>query len=285
MRCSVCGMEGNPSERFCRECGKVFEEGEYYIWKKGTTQPLGPITESDLKGQLAASQLTKDDSIARVGEQNWTPLWQTPFGRETTPLSKPNYYPQPGNPQFANQPVYPNYGGPQPNFGNQQMQVAHQQPFMQPMFGQQAGIPENYQRGDFLLGQRFVALFIDALIAMPLAIMAVIPFLGIIGAPLFCLYLISRDALLGGQSVGKRVMGLKVVKSNGQPFTWGDSVQRNIIYFAALALIIPWAGIILHKLIAFPLGIVELILILSNGQRMGDRMANTYVVRADPNNY
>lgn len=285
MRCSICGMEGQPSERFCRNCGKVFEEGEYYIWKKGTTQPLGPITESDLKSKLAASQLTKDDSIAKVGEQNWTPLWQTPFARETSPLVAPNYQNQPRNPNFGNQQPYANYGN-QPNYGNQQVgfpnqQIGfpNQQALMQPSYGN-CGVPAAYQRGDFSLGSRLGGILIDGLIAIPLTIMAIIPFIGIIGAPLLCLYWISRDSIMGnGQSIGKRAAGVRVVKSDGQPFMWADSVRRNLIYFAVLLLMLPYFGIFLYAFTISILGLVEFILILSGGQRIGDRMGDTYVVK------
>jgi uncharacterized RDD family membrane protein YckC len=269
MRCTVCGVTGNPAESFCRNCGKVFGENEYYIWKQGTTEPQGPVTERDLREKLAARQLSAEDSIARVGEQNWTPIARTHLANHA-PTTNPQIYPFQGQPQnFPNQPQHlvqtPNYGGLRPN--------------MTPVY--RGGVPEAYARGDYSLGPRFGGIILDSAIAIPLVIMAIIPFIGLIGAPLWCLYMISRDVLMGnGQSIGKKATGTRVVRADGQPITWVDSVRRNIIYFAVLALVIPYFGIFLYSLIAAPLGIVEMILILTGGQRLGDRLSNTYVVKA-----
>ncbi|MBV9241341.1 MAG: RDD family protein, partial [Acidobacteria bacterium] len=89
-----------------------------------------------------------------------------------------------------------------------------------------------------------------------------------------------RDAFFGGQSIGKKALGLKVIKPDGSPFMWVDSIKRNLIYFALLVLMIPIYGLVFNGLLSGPLSIVELILVITSGQRIGDRMGNTYVVRA-----
>jgi uncharacterized RDD family membrane protein YckC len=157
--------------------------------------------------------------------------------------------------------------------------MQNNQPHSQLIYQNNSGIPGAYQRGDYSLGSRLAGYLIDVLIAIPLMIIAVIPLIGIIGAPLLCLYLVSRDALLGGQSVGKRVAGVRVIRSDGMQFTWSDSIKRNIIYFIPVFLMIPWIGHIATGVLSVPFGLIELILIISGGQRIGDRIGNTYVVK------
>jgi uncharacterized RDD family membrane protein YckC len=76
-------------------------------------------------------------------------------------------------------------------------------------------------------------------------------------------YFLLRDGLGSGRSIGKKLMGLKVVK-NGQKCSYVDSAKRNI------TLMIPI------------LGFVEMIMpfIDAEGLRFGDKFANTKVVDA-----
>jgi TM2 domain-containing membrane protein YozV len=94
--------------RFCRGCGRVFEETQYYIWQRGNTQPLGPVPENDLKQKLAQRHLTPEDSIAKVGEQRWTPISQTPLWQANNAMTA---FPAP-----VSQPIqqYNNYYAPAP---------------------------------------------------------------------------------------------------------------------------------------------------------------------------
>lgn len=240
---------------------------DYYVYKDG--QNLGPMSEQSVIDGLRLARYTPNDLGCRVGENKWQDLsilfplegqrvdpWQQP-GRVTASAYE-QMRPQP-------QPAY-------------QPQQGYQQPA--PMMQVQNSAQANYPGGDFLLGPRFGALLIDGLCAIPLTFLAVIPIINLLGAPLLCAYWISRDAFFGGQSIGKKALGLKVVKSDGSPFTWADSVKRNIIYFGFLILFIPIYGLVFNGIINGPLGIVELILVLTGGQRLGDRMGNTYVVRA-----
>jgi uncharacterized RDD family membrane protein YckC len=235
---------------------------EYYVYKDG--QNLGPMSDQSVINGLRSGRYNPNDLACRVGETRWQDLsvlfplegqrqaysWQEP-GRVTA-----SAYEQPR---------------PQP-------QVQYQQPA--PVMTVQNSAQANYPGGDFLLGPRFGALLIDMLCAIPLTVLAIIPFIGIIGAPALCAYWISRDAFFGGQSIGKKALGLKVIKPDGSPFTWADSVKRNVIYLALLVLMIPVYGLFFNGFLSGPLGIVELIMVLTGGQRLGDRMGNTYVVRA-----
>ena len=84
-------------------------------------------------------------------------------------------------------------------------------------------------------------------------------------------YLLTRDCLpfLGGQSLGKKALGLRAITEDGEPLTgkWQPGILRNILF------VIPVIG---------PL--VELIILYTRegnsdqGLRLGDGFANTKVV-------
>ncbi len=235
---------------------------EYYVFKDG--QNLGPMSDQSVIDGLRGGRFLPNDLGCRVGESRWQDLSVLfPLEGQRQPYS----WQQPGR---STGPVYEQPSPPP--------QAAYPQPA--PMARVEGNAQANYPGGDFLLGPRLGALLIDALCAIPLVWMAVIPFVGIIGAPLLCAYWISRDSFFGGQSLGKKALGLRVMKPDGSPFTWADSVKRNIVYFGYLVLLIPWLGLILNLLVNVPLGIVELIMVLTGGQRLGDRQGGTYVVRA-----
>lgn len=85
-----------------------------------------------------------------------------------------------------------------------------------------------------------------------------------LAAMLFCLsYLFFADALPGGQSFGKRMLGIAVVdERSGRPCSLGQSFARNF----ALAI----------------LGFLDWIFIFGQRhQRLGDKAANTIVVNVE----
>jgi uncharacterized RDD family membrane protein YckC len=111
-------------------------------------------------------------------------------------------------------------------------------------------------------GERIGAYLIDAVL---IALVIWVPFFGWVVAPL---YLLTRDALpfLQGQSVGKRLIGLRAVDQNGAALTnnYQGSVLRNVLFIIPI------------------MPIVELIVMLADkdGLRLGDKLAQTRVVRA-----
>ena len=91
--------------------------------------------------------------------------------------------------------------------------------------------------------------------------------LGGLGPFLSMLYILFRDGIFSGQSIGKKVMGIQVVHTDGRPIHFVDSSFRNVLFLFY---------------VLFPLFIVvEMIVLLRDpGQRrLGDRIANTRVVR------
>lgn len=132
--------------------------------------------------------------------------------------------------------------------------------------------------------KRVVAVIIDGAIA---GVLGVIPAIGpFIGG----LYMLLRDGLdfdfMKGRSVGKQLMKLTVVRLDGQPMDINTSIMRNwplslglIVSILALIPILGWLAGIAIGLISAVLGLIELVLVLSDpeGRRFGDRMAGTVV--------
>jgi uncharacterized RDD family membrane protein YckC len=113
-------------------------------------------------------------------------------------------------------------------------------------------------------GSRFLANLLDGIVG---GVPALIPIVGWIWA---ILYSFTKDALpfLGGQSVGKKVMGLRVVNvETGKPIKgdYGTAITRQ------LSLFIPFFGF------------VDACMVFSSeGRRFGDKWAKTVVVKNTP---
>jgi len=124
---------------------------------------------------------------------------------------------------------------------------------------------------------RVVAKLIDAAIAGMLARLA-FPF----GMVLGLLYLLSADAMGGGQSVGKRLLGLRTVDpQTGLSVTAAQSLKRNADLALLYALVfIPLLGYVLVVVLGTFVLAVEIYAILRepHGLRMGDLWAQSQVV-------
>lgn len=112
--------------------------------------------------------------------------------------------------------------------------------------------------GEELIGPKF-----NALAPLPAALTLLL-FLGI-----FVVFPFFLEGLWDGQSPGKWCLGIKVVQTDGAPCTIGASVLRNLLLLA------DW-------LPALYLGAVVSMAISSRKQRLGDRLADTVVVRRRP---
>lgn len=108
-------------------------------------------------------------------------------------------------------------------------------------------------------GKRIVAYLIDI---APCLVVGIIPFIG----PLACLaWALCRDLAFGGQSLGKKAMGLKVVDfTTGETPDAGKLILRNAVFF------IPCFGL------------VELIVYFTRAdkRRFGDQWSNCAVIAA-----
>jgi uncharacterized RDD family membrane protein YckC len=92
---------------------------------------------------------------------------------------------------------------------------------------------------------------------------------GILGGFLGVLYITFRDGLFGGQSVGKKILGIRVVHMDGRPISYIDSSFRNVLFI--IYLLIP-AAIVIEALAAY---------MHPERRRLGDRIAKTCVVQKE----
>ncbi len=126
------------------------------------------------------------------------------------------------------------------------------------------------------VGPRFLALLIDAIIVgVVVGILTgigvagrnagIISITGGIGGLIGILYFFVLEATMGA-TLGKRLMGLRIVKEDGSPISWGESIIRNLLrivdglFFYLVGAIIIWNT--------------------QRRQRLGDILAHTVVVRA-----
>ncbi len=135
-------------------------------------------------------------------------------------------------------------------------------------------------RADIL--ERFLAKLIDFLIAG-----AFFAFPSVVGPLAGVTYILISDGLRGGSSLGKRVIGLRVVMlaDGGAPCDFKTSIIRNSVFGIALASFIligwiPYLGKPLAFILLAAAVVAEMALIYTDesGSRFGDRIAGTMVV-------
>jgi uncharacterized RDD family membrane protein YckC len=139
------------------------------------------------------------------------------------------------------------------------------------------------------LVKRFLAVLVDGLVAGLPSLL-----LGGVGSLLGTAYILVRDGLdlafMDRRSIGKRLVGLRVVTLDGSPVTLETSLRRNwmfglgvfsqVLYHSAL---LGGLGAWLVGLAGSVLGLVEVVLVFvdEDGRRLGDRIANTQVIESD----
>ncbi|GAB4415975.1 MAG: RDD family protein [Thermodesulfovibrionales bacterium] len=91
-------------------------------------------------------------------------------------------------------------------------------------------------------------------------------------------YLLISDGLFDGRSIGKKLMGLKVVSTaTNEPCTMKESILRNAPLGAGLLLYkLPWIGWIFIVFVS----VLEFLILLGSKERMrlGDEIAKTVVI-------
>lgn len=118
------------------------------------------------------------------------------------------------------------------------------------------------------LGERLGAQLFDGVVTMMFMFVAIFLWGAVQGLAVLCLiaaaaYMLLADGLPGGQSLGKRVLGIAVIdRRTHRPCSYGESFVRNILLWL--------------------LGIIDWIFIFSpTRQRLGDMAASTIVVRVN----
>lgn len=137
--------------------------------------------------------------------------------------------------------------------------------------------------GDNYLLERSLAKLIDLIISG--ALYSFHPALGPIAA---VVYILISDGLMSGRSIGKRIIGLRVIVNDESeaPCDFKRSLVRNAM-FACLIIWhlvmswIPYLGIVLASLAWAAVIVVEMLLIYAeeDGIRFGDQIAGTKVVK------
>jgi uncharacterized RDD family membrane protein YckC len=138
------------------------------------------------------------------------------------------------------------------------------------------------------LGKRFLAMLIDAALAI------VVSFIPVIGGIAGAAYWLVRDGLefefMDRRSIGKKVMKLRPLRLDGAPMDIETSVRRNWMFglggIVSILLFIPFIGWLLMipvGLLALALGLFELFKVLTDeqGRRLGDSMARTKVIESE----
>jgi uncharacterized RDD family membrane protein YckC len=128
-------------------------------------------------------------------------------------------------------------------------------------------------------GTRVVGYLIDILPAIPLGLFGIIPIIGQIIAGLFLAsYWLLRD--ITGNSLGKMLLKTHVVLRNGEESGTGARVLRNLpLMIAPVLFMIPFIGYILGSSVSIIVILVESIMLLTQGERLGDKLAGTIVVK------
>jgi len=132
--------------------------------------------------------------------------------------------------------------------------------------------------------ERFVARMIDIIIVAVL--LEIVPKIGYFAG---LVYLLIADGLFEGRSVGKMLIGIRVVFINGMkrvaPCGFKESMYRNLPFAAAYILFgvfkgIPLIGWILSLAVITVVPVFEFLVMTGSemGMRLGDEIAKTRVV-------
>jgi uncharacterized RDD family membrane protein YckC len=130
---------------------------------------------------------------------------------------------------------------------------------------------EKFTSADLLL--RIIAKILDFIIIV--AVTEVVPKAGFFAG---LAYLLIGDGLFDGRSLGKKLIGLKVISADtNKPCSFKDSILRNSTFAIGYLLYkIPWFGWIFIVIVS----VFEFIILLGSKERMrlGDEIAKTIVV-------
>src|SRR5256884_7668821 len=181
------------------------------------------------------------------------PPYEQQYGQQPPPYGQQQYEQQ----QYGQQAPY---GSQPPPYGQQQY---GQQPYgQQPQYGQ----PQLQYVG---VGPRFLAVLIDTIILGVVAgiLSAIFRNSGLSGGItglLTLAYFIVMEATQGA-TLGKMALGLRVVKTDGSPITWTDTLIRNLLR-------------IIDGLFVYLVGAI-FVWTSPLKQRLGDRAAHTVVIK------
>jgi len=128
-------------------------------------------------------------------------------------------------------------------------------------------------------GLRAAGYLLDLIPAILIGLLGLIPIVGaMLAGFILAPYWLFRD--VGGASLGKRILGIKVVARDGRPASFGSRLLRNVpIALGPSLLVIPFLGLIVGPSVAFVSTVIETIFLFTQGERLGDRWAGTVVLK------
>lgn len=129
------------------------------------------------------------------------------------------------------------------------------------------------------VGLRAVGYIIDVIPAVILSLIGLIPIIGqFIAGVLMGSYWLLRD--IKGASLGKMVVGTRVVAAGGGEAPTNARILRNVpLCIGPFLLAVPIAGYVLGPAVAGLAFLIEMIMLLTQGSRLGDKFAGTAVVK------
>lgn len=130
-----------------------------------------------------------------------------------------------------------------------------------------------------MIFNRLLAKFLDLLVVAALA-----AFPTWVGTAAGLTYALVADGLAEGQSIGKKIVGLRVTGEHGRPCDFLQSLQRNLTIAVALVLVfqrVPFVWPLLW-LLGLAILLLEAFLVATDDEalRLGDRFSSTHVVEA-----
>ena len=128
------------------------------------------------------------------------------------------------------------------------------------------------------VGNRVLAALIDGVMSY------IIGFIPIIGAIVGAAYMLLRDGLFEGQSVGKKVMKLQVVTEGDVKADFAVSARRNVIFAIPIVfMIIPVLGWVIAPILSIVILVIEFLKVINEpkGRRLGDTWADTQVIKVE----
>ncbi|MBV9712896.1 MAG: RDD family protein [Ktedonobacteraceae bacterium] len=120
------------------------------------------------------------------------------------------------------------------------------------------------------VGRRFIALLLDGVLlgivnGIIFLLLRSVPFVAdVVVSVISVVYIFAMEATRGA-TIGKMMLGLRVVKIDGSPIGWPESIIRNLLR-------------VVDGFAAYLVGAI-LIWTSPQRQRLGDRVAKTVVVR------
>ncbi len=126
------------------------------------------------------------------------------------------------------------------------------------------------------VGNRVLAAVIDGVMSY------IIGFIPIIGAIIGAAYMLLKDGLFEGQSIGKKVMKLQVITEGDVKADFAVSARRNVIFaIPVIVMIVPVLGWIVAPILGLVILIIELLKVINEpkGRRIGDTWAGTQVIK------